>query len=72
MWIKTQDGELINVDYVKRFYIHGSWLVAVFTDGGVVKIAEYSEENEIKNVLEKFAEKLRRTGKRFFKFEKEK
>lgn len=69
MWIETQDGDLVNVDFVKYFYIRGKLLMAEFADGGNVAIAEYSDIETVKKAVEKFEEKLRRTGKRFFKFE---
>lgn len=71
MWIETQDGELVNVDFVKYFYIRGKLLMAEFAGGGNVVIAEYSDNNAAKKAVEKFEEKIRRTDKRFFKFEKE-
>ena len=43
--------------------------MAEFADGGNVAIAEYSDIETVKKAVEKFEEKLRRTGKRFFKFE---
>ena len=71
MWIETQDGELVNVDFVKYFYIKGKLILAEFADGGNVAIAEYQSEENIKKAVGKFEEKLRRTGKRIFKFDKE-
>lgn len=68
MWIETQDGDLVNADYIKRVYVQKQFLMLVFADGGTVTIAEYSDETKMKKAVEEFKTKLRRCGEKFFKF----
>lgn len=68
MWIETQDGDLVNAEYVKRLYVHRQFLMIEFADGGTVTIAEYSDETKMKKAVEEFKTKLRRCGEKIFKF----
>lgn len=68
MWIETQDGDLVNSAYVKRLWLCHKSLMVEFADGGLVKIAEYNDENEMEKAVEEFKTKLRRCGEKIFKF----
>ena len=75
MWVETQDGELVNVDYVVHIGAknrNGKYQIyAEFADGGNIEVGEYNSEESKTVALEEFVQKIRRTGARIFKFKKE-